>query len=149
MSDGRTYIDFFTKVNVLFPKIQFTASDFNPTIKILEKERLKVALTESNQLLEITYSPFIFNMVKRDSYRHYPLNHIIRKFIEFFLVTPLIKSYLKGTVKAKRFFLFTPSAVNLEKKNQHFNLSQHDVLNPFKEKYTFIRAINVLNQSYF
>ncbi len=75
VSDGRTSVDFFTKVNVLFPKIQFTASDFNPTIKILEKERLKVALTESNQLLQITYSPFVFNMVKRDSYRHYPLNH--------------------------------------------------------------------------
>ncbi len=149
VSDGRTSVDFFTKVYVLFPKIQFTASDYNPTIKILKTKRLKVALTESNQLLEITYSPFVFNAVKRDSYRHYPLNHVIRKIIELFLVAPLLRSYQKGIVKAKSVFLFAPSAINLQKKNQHFNLSQHDVLNPFKETYTFIRAMNVLNPSYF
>ena len=115
VSDGRTSVDFFNKVYVQFPQIQFTASDYNPTIKILEKGRLKVALTESNRALEITYPPFVFNAVKRDSYRHYPLNHIIRKIIERFMVAPLIKSYEKGMVQAKQVFLFAPSAINLQK----------------------------------
>ena len=149
VSDGRTSVDFFNKVYVQFPQIQFTASDYNPTIKIIENGRLKVALSESNKVLEITYSPFVFNAVKRDSYRHYPLNHIIRKSIEHYMVAPLLKSYEKGMVQAKKVFLFSPSAINLQKSNKRFNLSQHDVLNPFKEKYTFIRAMNVLNPSYF
>lgn len=149
ISDGRTSVDFFRKIYALFPQIRYTASDYNPTIKILEKGRLKVALTESNQVLDITCPPFVFNSIKRDSYRHYPLNHIIRKITERFMVAPLVKSYEKGRVRAKKIFLFAPSAINLQKNNQHFNLVQHDILKPFKEPYTFIRAMNVLNPSYF
>ena len=43
VSDGRTSVDFFNKLHALFPQIQFAASDYNPTIKILEKGRLKLA----------------------------------------------------------------------------------------------------------
>lgn len=35
------------------------------------------------------------------------------------------------------------------KNNEHFRLTQHDVLKPFKDRFTFIRAMNVLNPSYF
>lgn len=123
VNDGRTSVNFFHKVYAQCPKIEFTASDYNLSIKILEKGGLKVVLTDSHHVLEI--------------------------FIEHFLVAPLIKSYEKGMVQEKQVFLFASSALNLQKNNEHFHLTQHDVLNFLKETYNVIRAMNVLDPSYF
>ncbi len=149
VSDGRTSVDFFHKVVGFCPHVNFAASDYNPMVKILEKGRLKVTLTESDQLLEITYIPFVFNTIKRDSYRHYPLNHVVRKLIELFMVIPLLRAYKRRVIIAKELFLFAPSAINLEKSNKNFKLTKHDVLQAFKNKNNIIRAMNVLNPSYF
>jgi chemotaxis methyl-accepting protein methylase len=149
VSDGRTAVDFFHKINQYFSQLKFTASDYNPTIKIINKGRLHLALTESNQLLEIFYPPFVFNIIKRDSYRHYPLNHAIRKIIELFMVRPILKDYKNGKLAAKKLFLFAPTAINLAKDNNNFNLAQHDILQDFTQQYNVIRAMNVLNLSYF
>ncbi len=149
MSDGRTGLDFFEKMVAVFPDIQYFASDYNPSVVILEKGKLKVTLSHTGKVLEILFPPFVFNKIKRDSFRHYPLNHVILFFIEKFWVNSLIKNYQQGLVKAKELLLFAPKVLQKAQADKRFQLGQHDLLQPFKEPACIIRAMNVLNPSYF
>ncbi|MGD0466146.1 MAG: hypothetical protein ABSA84_05570 [Gammaproteobacteria bacterium] len=149
VSDGRTSVDFFAKISNIFPNLNFKASDYNPKVYILERGKLKVTLSHTGKVLEIVWPPFVFNTIKRDSYRHYPLNHIIRFIVEKFMVAPLLKAYRLEQIKAKELLLFAPTALNLARQDQRFQLSKHDVLLPFQDHSNVIRAMNVLNPSYF
>lgn len=149
VSDGRTSIDFFAKVSCIFPDVKFNASDYSPKVYILEKGKLKVAISHTDKLLEITYPPFVFNVIKLDSYLYYPLNHIMRFIIKYFMVTPLLKTYKLGNIQARELLLFSPTVLNLAKQDQRFNLSQHNLLLPFNEQSNIIRVMNLLNPCYF
>ncbi len=147
ISDGRTAADFFEKGAQLFQKIIYTASDYNPKVYVIEKRTVKTTLSQTGKVLEIVWPPFVFNLSRPD--RYYPLNTVIRWFIQFFKVNPLIAAYKAGKVKAKELLLFCPAALNLAKKDPRFILEQHDLLKPFKEQSHIIRAMNVLNTTYF
>ncbi len=149
VSDGRTALDFFDKMVKVFPHIEYLASDYNPKVYVLEKGKCKVTLSHTGKILEIFYSPFVFNTMKRDSIRHYPLNHFIRFIVQFLAVAPLIKEYRDGKVKAKELTLFAPKVLITAKNDSRLSLTQHDLLQPFKEQVDVIRAMNVLNVSYF
>jgi hypothetical protein len=149
VSDGRTALDFFEKMVSAFPEIQYFASDYNPSVFVVEKGKLKVTLSHTGKILEILFPPFVFNKIKRDSFRHYPLNHVILFFIEKFWVNSLIKKYQLGLVKAKELLLFAPKVLQKAQADKRFRLSQHDLLQPFKEPTCIIREMNVLNPSYF
>ncbi len=149
VSDGRTAVDFFEKTKELFPKLEYLASDFNPKVYVLEKGRLKVTVSHTAKILEVLWPPFVFNTIKRDSWRYYPLNHFIRLAIQYFIVPSLINSYQRGELKAKELMLFAPSALNRARTDQRFILGTHNLLQPFNRQYHIIRAMNVLNISYF
>ena len=149
VSDGKTAVDFFEKIAVLFPKITYSASDYNPTVYVLEKGKLKVTLSHTGKILEIVWPPFVFNTIKRDSYKHYPLNHLVYFFVQSLMVKPLLKAYRAGKMKARELHLFSPYTLAAAKNDPRFVLSQLDLLKPFQEKSHIIRAMNVLNPSYF
>lgn len=149
ISDGRTALDFFEKISLIFSHIQYIASDYSPNVYVLERNNCKVTLSREGKILEILFPPFVFNKIKRDSIRHYPLNHLILAAVEFFIVSPLVKKYRLKKIKAKELMLFAPNVLNASKKDSRFILSQHDLLKPFAEKFHIIRAMNVLNTSYF
>lgn len=149
VSDGRTALDFFEQIVSVFPDIQYFASDYQPSVFVLEKGKLKVTLSHSGTVLEILCAPFAFNKVKRDSFRHYPLNHLIRFCIEKLWVNSLVEKYHQGLLQAKELPLFAPKVLQKARTDQRFQLGHHDLLQPFKERACIIRAMNVLNPSYF
>ena len=61
----------------------------------------------------------------------------------------LVCQYHQGLVQAKEFLLFSPKVLQVTKKNKRFKLGQHDLLQPFKESFNIVRAMNVLNSCYF
>ncbi len=149
VSDGRTSVDLFSKLSTVYTGIDFTASDYNPFVEIIEKGKLKVTIKDSGEILEILYPPFVF---VKNNYLYillYPLNFLIRKILERFMVQPLMREYQNKKIKSKKLFLFAPAATKLESLNKNFHLKQHDILNNFTKKYDVIRAMNVLNPSYF
>jgi hypothetical protein len=148
-SDGRTALDFFEKVSLFFPNLEYIASDYNSTVYILEKNKCKVTLSHTNKILEILWPPFVFNTIKRDSFRHYPLNQLILAIVRFLFVRPLLKNYKSGMVQAKKLMLFAPQVLRAAKNDPRFILMQHDLLQPFKKQAHIIRAMNILNPSYF
>jgi hypothetical protein len=149
ISDGRTAVDFFEKIAVEFPHIHYFASDYNPSVYVLEKGTMKVTLSHTGKILEIVFPPFVFNTIKPDRFLCYPLNHFIRLFVKYCLVLPLIKKYQQDIIKAKVLLLFSPKALELASRDDRFQLGQHDLLEPFKKPVHIIRAMNILNPSYF
>jgi hypothetical protein len=149
VSDGRTALDFFEKIVPAFPDIQYFASDYNPCVFVLEKGKLKVTLSHTGKILEILFPPFVFNKSKGNRFLLYPLNHLIRFCVEKLWVNSLLKKYHQGLIKAKELLLFAPKVLQKAQTDKRFQLGQHNLLQPFKGRACIIRAMNVLNPSYF
>ncbi|MBP9764641.1 MAG: hypothetical protein KBD03_04890 [Gammaproteobacteria bacterium] len=149
VSDGRTAVDFFTKVSMYFKNLHYEASDYGSKVYVLAQGRLQVVLNQVGTVLEIVWPPFVFNTIAPDKYRYYPLNRLICFFVQKLYVKPLLKLYQSGTIKPKELLLFAPAAFNLAKNDKRFSLSQYNLLSPFKSQSHVIRIMNVLNTSYF
>lgn len=147
VSDGRTALDFFEKMSQEFTNIQYTASDYNPKVYVVEKGKCKVTLSHSGKILEILFPPFVFNIIKPDV--HYPLNYLIKFIVERFIADPLVKKSHLKKIPAKELLLFAPRVLNASRNDVRFKLLQHNLLEPFDKSAHVIRAMNVLNTSYF
>lgn len=149
VSDGRTALDFFEKLSQEFSQIHYFASDYNPSVYILEKGRTKVTISHTGKILEIVFPPFVFNKIKSDNFFYYPLNHLVCFFIELFPVRSIMKQYNQGRLKPTELLLFAPIVLQKVKKDDRFMVGQHDLLKSFGKTVHIIRAMNVLNLSYF
>jgi hypothetical protein len=149
VSDGRTAADLFDVVSAEFQDVEYIASDYNPKLTVLQKGKLKVTLSHTGDVLEICWPPFVFNTVQRDSYKFYPINHAIRLVVQALYVNPLVKNYKEGKVTGETFFLFVPRVLTLAQSDARFTMAQHDLLAPFNTPHHVIRAMNILNPSYF
>ena len=149
VSDGRTAGDFFKKLIPYFPHVNYEASDYNPYLYSIKKGRLTVILSDTYKPIEILYPPFVFNISKRDSYKYYPLNHVVRLYLMYFRMPSMIKKFQKNKAIAKKILMFDSSVVQLTRQDQRFRLDKHSVLDSFDEQVHIIRAMNILNVSYF
>lgn len=152
VSDARTACDFFDKLSVFRSNLKYYASDYNPEITLIKYKGIHLAIEDSGKVLQITTPPFVFNAIKRDSYRHYPLNHLVRFLIEKIWIPAILKRYKAGCIQeVKTIQVFCQKAKQLAKNNGSFFLIKHNILNPspIAEPLQMIRAMNVLNTSYF
>lgn len=149
ISDGRTAVDFFNNLISFFPKINYDASDYDPFLFILESGKTKITLSYLDKILEIVWPPFVFNTIKPDSIKYYPINNLVRMLVDKYVVPPIIKKFKNGRLIKKELTIFAPKALNLAISDNRFSLLQHDLLIPCKKKSQIIRAMNVLNFSYF
>lgn len=151
VSDGRTSCEFFRKLVAHYPRHHFRASDYDAEVFVVEHGRTKVTLSHAHRVLEVVYPPFVFNAAKRDSYRHYPLNHVVRLIVDRLIVRGLVGRYLAGQLPARTVVLFAPEALALAAQDSRFRLARHDLLAPLATpgQTDLVRAMNVLNPSYF
>ena len=149
VSDARTSVDFFQKVSRIYSSIYYVASDYDPKICVIEQGKLKVTLSSGGKILEIVWPPFVFNTIKRESYLHYPINHLIRWIVLRLKVQSLMRDFRSGKVKAKEVLLFSPQALKLAKTDRRFRLDKHDLRQSFESRHHIIRAMNILNPDYF
>ena len=154
VSNAHTAADFYLKLSDQFSRMIFFASDYDPYLTIISQGRLSVALSSSNDILEIKWPPFVFTPIRPESRLFFPFNHLLRWILERMYVMPLLGAYKRGEVSAKsiqRVTLFAPSAISLQKDRSNFELLQHDLLSPspIDGALQCMRAMNVLNQRYF
>lgn len=167
VSDGRTSIDLFTKIKQICKNIRYIASDYNNLVYILNKNKTFITIDPNYKILEILWPPFVFNRFRLNRFLFlYPLNYIINFFIYLLVALPLIKAYKKGKIVAKKLLLFAPQVLRKAKEDSRFILKQHDLLEPLTPATAIgasidanncsttstvhlIRAMNVLNSSYF
>lgn len=149
ISDGRTAVDFFNSITDVFTNISFIASDYNSKIKVVEHGNTRLTFGLNDKLIEIVWPPFVFNAVLPDRYWYEPFNRLVQFFIEKLIVPSIIHAYKSGEIEAREIYLYAPEALNLAKTNKQFILSEHNILSPFTEEVSIIRAMNVLNPGYF
>lgn len=152
VSDGRTAVDFFKSLSTIFPSIKFKASDYSPKVHILEHKKIKIVLSSNGKPLQITYPPFVFNVIKQNTISEgflYPINYIIFMLLQAFVVKPLLKQYKLKKIRSKELLLFSPEAITLAKNEPNFRLDQYNLLSMTEDKYNVVRAMNILNPHYF
>lgn len=148
VSDGRTAVDFYKKLQE-FTDLEYTASDYSSKVSVLADKYGKVTIGADNQIIEVVFAPFVFNFRRPDRYWRAPLNRILQYILKYTYVPYILSKYKTGTLSANEIFLMGEDTLLLAAKDMRFNLEQYDLLQPFKKSYDIIRAMNVLNTSYF
>jgi hypothetical protein len=151
VSDGRTACDFFHLIAGRFQNVRYYASDCEPVISVLQLRTVKVVMNRNGQILEIVLPPFVFNTVRPENFRHYPINYLFSQIARKICVPRVLAAHRAGRASVSSVSLFCADAVDLTRRDGRFRLLDHDLLAgpPFPESVNIVRAMNVLNASYF
>jgi hypothetical protein len=152
VSDGRTSVDFFKSLALKFEDLEYAASDFDGIVKVVEHDDKIIVLNRNDNVVELVIPPFVFNCYRLNSWRHYPLNNMIFYLYKWLVLPGMLKRYQQGLLHVSREVpLFCPAAHKLSLSNTRFRLLAFDISHPqpFAVKQHIIRAMNVLNPSYF
>jgi|ERR1700730_8140890 hypothetical protein len=148
VSDARTSVDFFERIERRFPRLLYYASDYDPELFVVEKGRVKVVVNRNKKVLEISRPPFVFNMLARESMIAYPVNYLVR-----FVVKKMagIGKSVEIEQGARKITLFCPRALKRAEADQRFRLGRYNLLDAPRTpaRSDVIRAMNVLNPGYF
>jgi hypothetical protein len=155
VSDGRTSVDFFRRLAVV-PGLAFSfvASDYAPEVTALQDERGRLTLIAdpaSGAVLQLVWPPFVFNLPRSESPWLYPVNHLLRRWLLATQAQALLARWRAGDagVRVSTLRLLHPSVLSLEQSDPRFRFERHDLLSPSPRRYDVVRAMNVLNRSYF
>ncbi|MDD5528248.1 MAG: hypothetical protein PHO56_04765 [Patescibacteria group bacterium] len=158
VSDGRTSLDLFLKLEKIFPAIDFTASDKNMFVEVfydIKDKAKKIVKDENGKILQIILPPFVLNIYSpKRAWRFkikktllYPVNFILT----WLLLIPLFRNFfikIKGDEKQK-ITLMQNKVLDLAKSRSNFRVESHDLFQKSSDEFDIIRAMNVLNFSYF
>jgi hypothetical protein len=64
-------------------------------------------------------------------------------------VRRILRQYKSGKIKPKEIKLFAPKVLATASNDNRFTLVRHNALDPLPRKYNVVRAMNLLNTSYF
>ncbi|MDJ0788659.1 MAG: class I SAM-dependent methyltransferase [Myxococcota bacterium] len=155
VSDGRTAVDFFALLDGIEGcTFQTLASDYAPDVEIVadRRSRLEVARDPvTGTLLQVIWPPFVFNVQQAESPVLYPLNHLIRGWLLRSRVPDLLERAERGedTGPWEHVWLLHPRCAELRERDPRFDFARRDLLAPSEDRYDLVRAMNVLNPSYF
>ncbi len=151
VSDGRTACDFFAKVAAFNPQVAYFASDYQPTLRIIESGQIRITLDRRGLPLEIVYPPFVFNLIQPESFLTYPVNYLFYLHATRVVMPRLLASFARGAITAREMRTFAPMAVTLAASDHRFALIDHDLLapSPLGRPMDIVRVMNALNPLYF
>lgn len=149
VSDGRTALDFFERVSQCFPDLEYVASDISGSLLVVEDGNLTVTLNQGGQILEILYHPFVFNIAVKDSRLHYPINSLACLLTRLTLVPLLLRKLSRKKIAPREIFLFAPAVLKKAAETRRFRVAQHNILHPLSGRFDAVRAMNILNPTYF
>lgn len=154
-SDGRTAVDFFHRLASLeHVELRFVASDASPDVTAVTSPRISLVVVvdpETATPLQVISPPFVFNVVKRESALFYPVNRLIL----FALLRTRVRTQLARftandpALRSTRIRLLSPECLRLLASDPRFAFVRYNVLEPTNNRFNLVRAMNVLNRSYF
>jgi hypothetical protein len=155
VSDGRTSCDLYDHLNGLYGgRLDFLASDYAPLLYVLKRSHgaNRLIVDDQQHVLQIVTPPFVFITVgRRERITPYPLNFLIRHLVTLLYARPLLESYKAGSpdIRRTRIELLGRSCRAYMSKHDNFRFDAYDVFSGSTERFDIIRAMNVLNYSYF
>lgn len=153
-SDGRASCVLYDLLNHRFAeRLHFMATDSTPCLSVLKQARgqSRVIVDDQQNVLQVIMPPFVLIVIRRPtSKRQYFLNPMIH-LVMFFYARPVLRSYRSGSPKVQqtRLELLCPQCRSLIRQRQNFRFGAYDVLSGPTERFEVVRAMNVLNRSYF
>jgi hypothetical protein len=153
-SDGRTSCDLYKRLSQLFgERLDYTASDYAPYVYALKRKHStrRLIVDDRDNVLQIVTPPFVFIVVRPESKKLYPLNHLIRYLATAVYARPLLKAYKAGKpgIERTRVELLCRECHDLIAERKNFRFNSYDVLTGPTGRFDVIRAMNVLNHGYF
>lgn len=151
ISSGETAVDFFCQLKERFSTLSYFATDYDPYLSIIRENSLTIAVTNKGSIVQLTLPPFVLTPKKPDR-NYYPVNRLICNLLLKTGAKRLFQKYTDDKLPSdciKEIDLFCPRARELARKDSRFSLGKFDILNSTKRRFDCIRAMNVLNESYF
>jgi hypothetical protein len=155
VSDGRTSCDLYDHLNRLYGgRLDFLASDYAPFLYVLKRTRgaNRLIVDDQQHVLQIVTPPFVFITVgRRERITPYPLNFLMRHLVTLLYARPLLQRYKAGSpdIQRTRIELFGRACRAYMSKQDNFRFDAYDVFSGSTERFDIIRAMNILNHSYF
>jgi len=158
VSDGRTSFDLFLKLEKIFPNLDFFASDKNMFAYVysdIRNKSRKLVKEESGKILQIILPPFVFNLYSpKNAWRYkikkavlFPINILL---LEILKIPAVLNFFIKPDEAGKqKITLLQKNVLDLAKTRKNFYISTYDLFRENAEQFDIIRAMNVLNMSYF
>jgi chemotaxis methyl-accepting protein methylase len=151
ISTGETAYDYYHKLSALFPQLEYWASDYEAEIQVVESGKYRLTLSASGKPLEFVASPFVFSLMRPESWKRYPINALIRNYYQATAIKSLYRQFQEHPAAARRIMLFSPLVLDLSRNHPKFHLLTYNVLDPspIQTPLNIVRAMNILNRSYF
>jgi chemotaxis methyl-accepting protein methylase len=152
VSDGRTSLDLFNGLTEIYgDRFSLLASDILPWVFVLSEQgsRLKVVTDDGGRILELIYPPFVFDIAHKES-AFYWINHLVCKWLSGEAARfPALCARTPSAVARKKIFLIHRKCQELAEQRPNFSFEQHDILQSLERQFDVVRAMNILNRSYF
>ena len=105
----------------------------------------------TSQPLQVIWPPFVFNVEKRESALLYPINRALLVILLRTRVRRLLERYSAAdpAIRTRHIRLLAPVALDTLESDPRFDFERHDILQPLAGRFGLIRAMNILNRSYF
>jgi CheR methyltransferase, SAM binding domain len=150
-SDGRSSCGFYDALNCLFgERLEFLASDYAPYLYVLKRTRStnRLIIDEQQHVLQIIAPPFVFMVGRAGKKKVY---HPLTKLLTAVYVRPLLEDHKarRADIEMTRLELLSRQCRARISENHNFRFESYDVLSSPTERFDIIRAMNVLNYSYF
>jgi chemotaxis methyl-accepting protein methylase len=155
VSDGRTAVDLF---NLLDDSggmdLQFLASDASPDVEAISSSSSSVVVVadpDTGAPLQVVRPPFVFNVQQPESALLYPINRVILGALLRTRVAALLKRRRAGDPRltVSRIRLLSPDCLRLVETDPRFRFIRHNLFDEPPGQFDLVRAMNVLNRSYF
>jgi hypothetical protein len=151
VSDGRTACDFYRVLSAHFRALEFLASDLCLRVTRLSfpEARLSVVIDENDVPLQLVRPPFVLNLTRTESWL-YPVNHLLRMFWRprAMAVLDAARAGDEPVIRAHILLLCSEARKYLDS-CANFHIKNYDIFTPPADRYHVVRAMNVLNPSYF
>ncbi len=156
VSDGSTALDFFRQIERGFTeRFHFIATDRDGNYKVISEEsknRERVIVSCSGEVVQAVYPPFIFDRVpSRDNLFLFPMNRAMRPFI-MRRARKLVERWKSGDAQIRQCELrfLSWSFCKTLNSDRRLSFEHWDVTKPWPgDKVHCLRAMNILNPDYF
>jgi SAM-dependent methyltransferase len=155
VSDGRTSVELFQQLRSNGVAIgRYVASDYAPDVQILTDRAGGVSVVvdpRNGTPLQVIRPPFVFNLANSESPYLFPINRLLLRWLLATSVPGLLRRATQGdpSVERRTELLVHPDCLELMRREPSFTFEHLDIVQPVRGTYDVLRAMNVLNRSYF
>ncbi len=153
VSNGITAVELYRLLSPICDgKIDYVASDLSPGVVAVRDGKVTLILDPTNHTcLQLIRPPFVFNLQKKENARRFPVNWLVRRWLEATQCNDLQRRYVAGDPKLQidKIELLHPACQQLVDNAAPFTFRSVDIMEPMEGPYDLVRAMNILNPGYF